>query len=174
MGFREANNNLAFKDVEAFQKINIKYNQKFVEKEPSLLDLTHNIIDYYDYWYLYWKESVLKPMLVWIYWKNREVFIEKFKSFFELGENYVEQASNFIRIYLESENIEKLKNMYISLGSKLEGCYIFPWCFSNRYIWKSNFDSVATWCLDSQGVRGTMLQYPELLKRHYLLINFYF
>ena len=113
-------------------------------------------------------------MLVWIYWKNREVFIEKFKSFFKLGENYVEQASKFIRIYLESENIEKLKNMYISLGSKLEGCYIFPWCFSNRYIWKSNFDSVATWCLDSQGVRGTMLQYPELLKRHYLLINFYF
>ena len=49
MGFREANNNLAFKDVEAFQKINIKYNQKFVEKELSLLDLTHNIIDYYDY-----------------------------------------------------------------------------------------------------------------------------
>ena len=115
---------------------------------------------YYDYLYLYQKESVPKPILVWIYWKNREVFIEKFKSFFELGEDYVEQASNFIRIYLESENMEKLNNMYISLGSKLERCYIFTRCFSDRYIWKNNYDSVATWWLDSQGVSGTMLHCP--------------
>ena len=143
MGFKEANNSLAFEDVDAFQKINIKYNQKYVEdykkwveKEASLLGLAHNIIDFYDYWYLYQKESVLKPILVWIYWKNKEVFIEKFKSFFKLGEDYAEQASNFIRIYLESESMEKLNNMYISLGSKLEGCYIFPWCFSDRYLEK--------------------------------------
>ena len=165
MGFKEANNSLAFKDVDAFQKINIKYNQKYVEdykkwveKEASLLGLAHNIIDFYDYWYLYQKESVLKPILVWKYWKNRK--IEKFKSFFKLGEDYAEQASNFIRIYLESESMEKLSNMYISLGSKLEGCYIFPWCFSDRYIWKNNYDSIATWWLDSQGVSGTMLHCP--------------
>ena len=97
MGFKEANNSLAFEDVEAFQKINIKYNQKYVEdykkwvdKETSLLDLAQKIIDYYDNWYLHQKESVLKPMVVWIYWKNKEDFIEKFKSFFELGEDYVE------------------------------------------------------------------------------------
>ena len=167
MDFNEANSSLAFEDVEAFQKINIKYNQKYVEdykkwveKEASLLDLAHNIIDYYGYWYLYRKESVLKPILVWIYWKNKEVFIEIFRSFFELGEDYVEQALNFIRIYLESENMEKLSNMYISLGSELEGCYIFRWCFSDRYIWQNNYDSVATWWLDSQGVSGTMLHYP--------------
>ena len=71
MGFKEANNSLAFEDIQALQKINIKYNQKYVEdnkkwveKEVLLLDLAHNIIDYYDYWYLYWKESVLKPILV--------------------------------------------------------------------------------------------------------------
>ena len=74
MDFNEANSSLAFEDVEAFQKINIKYNQKYVEdykkwveKEASLLDLAHNIIDCYGYWYLYRKESVLKPILVWIY-----------------------------------------------------------------------------------------------------------
>ena len=166
MSFKEANNSLAFEDVEAFEKINIKYYQKYVkdykkwvEKEASLLDLAHNIIDYYDYWYLYQKESVLKPILVWIYWKNKEVFIEQFKSFFELGEDYAEQASNFIRIYLESENMEILNNIHISLSSKLEGFYIFLWCFSDRYIWKNKYDSVATWWLDSQGVSGTMLHY---------------
>ena len=136
MDFKEANSSLAFEDVEAFQKINIKHNQKYVEhykkwveKEASLLDLAHNIIDYYDYWYLYRKE------------RNIEIF----RSFFELGEDYVEQALNFIRIYLESENMEKLSNMYISLGSELEGCYIFRWCFSDRYIWENNYDSVASW-----------------------------
>ena len=53
MFFKGANNSLAFEDIEAFQKINIKYNQKYVEdckkwleKEVSLLDLAHNIIDY--------------------------------------------------------------------------------------------------------------------------------
>ena len=129
MGFKEANNSLAFEDVEAFQKINMKQNQKYVEdykkwveKEASLLDLAHNVIDCYGYWYLYWKESVLKPILVWKYWKNRQIFIENFKSFFELGEDYVGKASNFISIYLEPENMEKLNNMYISLGRKLEGC----------------------------------------------------
>ena len=167
MGFKEANNSLAFEDIEALQKINIKYNQKYVEdnkkwveKEVPLLDLAHNIIDYYDYWYLYRKESVLKPILIWIYWKNKEVFIEIFRSLFELGEDYVQQALNFIRIYLESENMEKLSNMYISFGSELEGRYIFRWCFSDRYIWENNYDSVVTWWLDSQGVSGTMLHYP--------------
>ena len=56
--------------------------------------------------------------------------------------------------------MEKLSNMYISLGSELERCYIFRWCFSDRYIWENNYDSVATWWLDSQGVSGTMLHYP--------------
>ena len=83
MGFKEANNSLALEDVEAFQKINIKYSQKYVEdykkwveKEASLLGSAHIVIDFYDYWYLYQKESVLKPILVWKYWKNREVLLK--------------------------------------------------------------------------------------------------
>ena len=60
--------------------------------------------------------------------------------------------------------MKKLNNMYISLGSKLEGCYMFPWCFNGRYIWKNNYDSVTTWWLDSQGVSETMLHYLSYLK----------
>ena len=167
MGFKEVDNSLAFEDVEAFKEINIKHNQKYVndykkcvEKEASLLDLAHSIIDYCIYWYLHQKEGILKPILVWKYWKTREAFIEKFKSFFKLEEDYVEQALNFIRIYLESENIEKFNNMYVSVGSKLEDCHVFPSCFCERYIWKNNYDSILTWWLDSLGVSGTMIHYP--------------
>ena len=74
MDFNELNNSLAFEDGEAFQNINIKYNQKYVEdykrwveKEASLVDLAYNIIDYYDCWYLYQKQSALKSIFVWIY-----------------------------------------------------------------------------------------------------------
>ena len=118
------------------------------------------IIDYYDYWYLYQQEGILKPILVWKYCKTREASIEKFKSFFELEQDYVEQTLNFIRIYLESENIEKFNNMYTSVGKKLEDCYVFPSCFCKRYIQENNYESILTWWLDSQGVSGTMLHYP--------------
>ena len=73
-----------FEDVEAFKKIKSEYNKywvkerkHYIENEASLLDLVLSIDDYYEYKNKFEKEGILKPILVWLYWKYREIFGKK-------------------------------------------------------------------------------------------------
>ena len=46
----------------------------------------------------------MKPILLWVYCKNREVFLEQFWIKFLLGEDSYDITKNFIRIYLEHKD----------------------------------------------------------------------
>ena len=77
-------NSWIFEDVEAFKRVDKKYNERFIkdrknfiEDEASLLELALNVSNLYEYNIKYEKEGYLKPMLLWLFWKNIETFERK-------------------------------------------------------------------------------------------------
>ena len=148
-------NSWMFEDVKPFKRVDKKYDERFIkdrknfiENEASLLELALNISNLYKHKIKYEKEGYLEPILLWLYWKNRETFDKKFKSVFNLGDDPDNETENFIRIYLEQENdvIE-------------EGCTVYPSWFANRYIRTDNDNSYG-YEKDETGVNGTLLHYP--------------
>ena len=97
--------------------------KNWIENEASLLDLALNVACYYEYWDHYRKEGELKPILVLLYWKNREAIGKKFKERFNLKEDPCKETKIFIIIYLENE--EEVIEDEIT---------IYPPCFANAYI----------------------------------------
>ena len=122
-----------FEDVEAFKKIKSEYNKywvkerkHYIENEASLLDLTLSIDDRYEYKNKFEKEGILKPILVWLYWKYREIFDKKMREWFNLGEDHNNQTKNFIRIYLERDDEDE------GVILTKDGTHIYPVCFAIR------------------------------------------
>ena len=122
-----------FEDVEAFKKIKSEYNEywvkerkHYIENEASLLDLALSIDGYYEYKNKFEKEGILKPILVWLYWKYREIFEKKIREWFNLGEDQDNQTKNFIRIYLEHDDEDE------GVIFTKDGTHIYPVCFAIR------------------------------------------
>ena len=65
------------------------------------------------------------PILVWKYWLNREVFVKKFKEFFNLGNDDEGQTENFIRIYLENEDETFEDIRYRNIGFEFNKYHIY-------------------------------------------------
>ena len=73
-------NSWIFEDVEALKRVDKKYDERFtkdrknfIENEASLLKLAPNVSNLYEY-KLKYEKGYLKPILLWLYWKNREIF----------------------------------------------------------------------------------------------------
>ena len=64
--------------MNAFEKVNAKYDEKWlvnkkdcIENEASLLELALNVHDLYEGWVNFGDKNIVKPILLWIYCKNR-------------------------------------------------------------------------------------------------------
>ena len=84
--------------------VSLRTEKFFIEIETSLLELVLNLSNLYKYKIKDEKQGYLKPILFWLYWKNRETFEKKFKKHFNLGEDLHYETKNFIKIYLEYKN----------------------------------------------------------------------
>ena len=80
-------NSWMFEDVEAFKRVDKKYDERFIkdrknfmENEASLLELALNVSNLYEQKIKYEKEGYLKPILLWLYWKNRETFEKNLRN----------------------------------------------------------------------------------------------
>ena len=103
MEFREQDipNWVAYADLDAFQKIHVKYDKHYIRefiewanKDASVHEVGLQILNFYEYWYMFEYEGSYKPILLWKYWVVREVFIKK--------EDPERQTENFSRIYLQN------------------------------------------------------------------------
>ena len=56
--------------------------------------------------------------------ENRETFERKFKKYFNLGDELHNETKNFVKIYLEYEDV----------FVRVDGANLYPSCFANRYI----------------------------------------
>ena len=99
---------MIFENLNAFRKTDVKYdeiwlvNRKyFMEVEASLLEVALNLSGLCEYWVEFEEKRVWKPILLWLYCKNREPFVEKFRKKFNLKKDPHNLAEIFIRIYLE-------------------------------------------------------------------------
>ena len=106
-------NSWIFEDVEAFNRVDKEYDERFtkdrknfIENEASLLKLAPNISNLHEY-KLKYEKGYLKPILLWLYWKNREIFEKKFKKHFNLGDDLHNETKNFMKICLEYEDYMK-------------------------------------------------------------------
>ena len=125
-------NSWMFEDVEAFKRVDKNYNKRFIkdrknfiESEVLLLELALRVSNLYEYKMKYEKEGYLKPiLLLWLYWKNRETFERKFKKYFNFGDELHNETKNFVKIYLEYEDV----------FVRVNGANLYPSCFANRYI----------------------------------------
>ena len=59
-------------------------------------------------WVIFEDKKIVKPILLWLYCKNRELFLEKFRIKFQLGKDSYGVTENFIRIYLEDKDEEHI------------------------------------------------------------------
>ena len=90
-----------------------------------MLELAPNVSNLYEYKLRSEKEGYLKPILVWLYWKNREIFEKKLKKHFNLGHELHNETKNSKKIYLEYKD-----DVFV----RVDGAYLYPSCFANRYI----------------------------------------
>ena len=73
-------NSRMFEDVETFKMVDKKIRRsfinyrKFIENKAFLLELGLSVSNLYEHKIKYEKEGYLKPILLWLYWKNRETF----------------------------------------------------------------------------------------------------
>ena len=84
--------------------VSLRTENFFIENKTSLLELVLNLSNLYKYKIKYEKQGYLKPILFWLYWKNRETFEKKFKKHFNLVEDLHNETKNFIKIYLAYKN----------------------------------------------------------------------
>ena len=76
-----------FEDVEAFIRVDKKYNERFVkdrknfiENEALLLQLAQRVSNLHEYKMKYEKEGYLKPILLWLYWKIEKLSRENLRN----------------------------------------------------------------------------------------------
>ena len=73
-------NSRMFEDVETFKMVDKKIRRsfinyrKFIENKAFLLELGLSVSNLYEHKIKYEKEGYLKPILLWLYWKNRKTF----------------------------------------------------------------------------------------------------
>ena len=91
----------------------------------------------------------MKPILLWLYFKNRKVILKKFQIKFQLGKYLYNLAENFIRIYLEHKD----KDYFI-----ISEVLLYPSCCINRYLWEITDNSYRY--DDGEGDFGSKFHYP--------------
>ena len=123
--------------------------ENFVEVEDSLLGLAFDLSGRYEYWVEFEETRVWKPIILWLYCKNRETFIEKFRKQINLKKDPHNLAENFIRIYLEHKD-----EVYVIH----DGVTLYPSCFANRYLREITDNSYGF--NDETGVYGADFYYP--------------
>ena len=71
-------NTWIFEDAKAFKRVDKKFDERFIkdrknsiENEASLLELALNVSNLYECKIKYEKECYLKPIRLWLNWKNR-------------------------------------------------------------------------------------------------------
>ena len=76
MEFREQDvpNSIVYADLEAFQKIHVKYNKNYISefnewanKDASVHELASQILNFYKYWCMFEYEGSYTPNLLWKY-----------------------------------------------------------------------------------------------------------
>ena len=153
-------NTWIFEDAKAFKRVDKKFDERFIkdrknsiENEASLLELALDVSNLYEYKIKYEKECYLKPIRLWLNWKNRETFQKKFKKHFNLGDNLHNETKNFTKIYLEYED-----DVFV----RVDGAYFYPSCFANRYI-RVKGDNEYRFNKNETGVYVTSLHYLWLV-----------
>ena len=114
-----------------------------------MLGLAFDLSGLYEYWVEFEEKRVRKPIILWLYCKNRETFVEKFRKQINLKKDPHNLAENFIRIYLEHKD-----EVYVIH----DGVTLYPSCFANRYLREITDDSYGF--NDETGVYGTDFYYP--------------
>ena len=97
-----------------------------------MLGLAFDLSGLYEYWVEFEEKRVRKPIILWLYCKNRETFVEKFRKQINLKKDPHNLAENFIRIYLEHKD-----EVYVIH----DGVALYPICFANRYLREITDDS---------------------------------
>ena len=95
------------------------------------------------------KKSVRKLILLWLYCKNRETFVEKFRKKINLKKDPHNLAENFVGIYLEHKDEDYVVH---------DGVTIYPSRFANRYLREITDNSYGF--NDETEIYGTDFYYP--------------
>ena len=99
-------------------------------------------------------KKIVRLILLWLYCENREVFLEKFWTKFQLGKNSYEVTENFIRIYLEHKDEDHIVVNDIPL---------YPNFFVFRYL--NEITDKSYGYDDGERVFGSEFHYPYKLSR---------
>ena len=90
--------------------------------EASLLELALNLNEY---WVEFEEKRVRKPILLWLYCENREMFVEKFRKKLNLKKDPHDLAENFIKNSLEHRDKDYVIRDRVTL---------YPSCIANRCV----------------------------------------
>ena len=108
-----------FEDVEAFKRIDKKYDERFIKDKKNFIGLALNVSNLYEHKITYQTEGYLNLYCF------GYTFKKKFKKDFNSEDDLHNETENFIKTDLEYED-----DVFV----RADGAILYPSCFANRYI----------------------------------------